>query len=335
MTRSVAIIGAGQIGYAAARSLLFQNFSCVRVLARTRPVWLSEEDDTGENAIRFERYVAGEDPAPEADVVLDTIAYDAEDAERYDPDAVGHFIAISSASVYCDDLGRTLDEAAQNGWPDFAEPVDEDQPTVDPGEQTYSTRKVRMENAALERFGNRATILRPGAIHGEHNRHPREWWFVKRMLDRREQIPLLFAGQSRFQTTSSADLAYFAARCADKRVGGVFNIGDSDHPSALEIGQTVAREFELEPEFVLVEDSGLIGRTPWSVGKPFLVSSQKIGSTLGYDLDGCTYARGAPCAINWLRDLNPADWRAAFPQLAAYPWDLFDYEAEDRFFASR
>lgn len=36
----------------------------------------------------------------------------------------------------------------------------------------------------------------------------------------------------------------------------------------------------------------------------------------------------------WLADLNPADWRAAFPQLAAYPWDLFDYDAEDRFLAS-
>ena len=38
-------------------------------------------------------------------------------------------------------------------------------------------------------------------------------------------------------------------------------------------------------------------------------------------------------AIEWLAKQNPSDWCSAFPQLAAYPWDLFDYEAEDRFLA--
>ena len=34
-------------------------------------------------------------------------------------------------------------------------------------------------------------------------------------------------------------------------------------------------------------------------------------------------------AVEWLVEYNPADWRAAFPQLTVYPWDLFDYAAED------
>ncbi len=78
---------------------------------------------------------------------------------------------------------------------------------------------------------------------------------------------------------------------------------------------------------------GFVGRTPWSVPKPFTVSTQKqeqIAERGRVEPYGDT----APNSVEWLRDLNPSDWRAAFPQLAAYPWDLFDYEAEDAFFAS-
>lgn len=336
MSRSAAIIGAGQIAREAAFSLAFQNFSRVRVLARTRPSWMSPDDEEGTegDGIHFERYVVGDDPAPSADVVLDTIAFDEADTARYEPDRVGRLIVISSASVYADNQGRTLDEAQQNGWPEFAEPISENQPTVPPGPATYSTRKVRMEHMALQKFGDRATILRPGAIHGKYSRHPREWWFVKRMIDRRAKIPLIFNAQSQFQTSSTTDLTYFAARCADKDVGGIFNVGDSDHLSVIQIGEIIARSFDYEPEFIPIEGAGMIGRTPWSVGKPFLISSAKIGSTLGYRMDGFHYGGEAPRAVEWLAELNPPDWRAAFPQLAAYPWDLFDYEAEDRFLAS-
>ena len=84
---------------------------------------------------------------------------------------------------------------------------------------------------------------------------------------------------------------------------------------------------------MLMDDlqDGYVGRTPWSVPKPLMVNCSKAFDT-GWD--GFTTYPGMPDHIGWLRDLNPADWRAAFPQLAGYPWDLFDYEAEDRFFAS-
>ena len=92
-------------------------------------------------------------------------------------------IAISSASVYADDAGRTLDEAAETGFPQLPVPTLEPQRTVEPGPQTYSTRKAAMECALLEDDRLRATIMRPCAIYGPGAALAREWFFVKRALD--------------------------------------------------------------------------------------------------------------------------------------------------------
>ncbi|MEL6530061.1 MAG: reductase, partial [Pseudomonadota bacterium] len=276
MARTVAIIGAGQIGYAAAFAFADRGWD-VTIHSRTKPVWFDQAP------YKFKTYIAGETTPSVADVVVDTIAFDADDVTRYDPDRIGRLIAISSASVYRDDAGRTLDEAAQNGFPEFDGPITEEQPTVSPGPETYSTRKVRMEDRTQELFGDRATILRPCAIFGEHSRHPREWWFVKRMLDKRSRIPLMFEGQSRFQPTDADDIGCFAVNVAEQELGGTYNVVTEDCPSVFEIGVTLAYEFECDPEFVLLDQSGIVGRTPWSVAKPFEVSGQKMIDT-GYDL---------------------------------------------------
>lgn len=41
------------------------------------------------------------------------------------------------------------------------------------------------------------------------------------------------------------------------------------------------------------------------------------------------YATSVAPAVDWLVRVQSRDWRRAFPTLAAYPWDLFDYAAED------
>ncbi|MEO0419878.1 MAG: reductase [Pseudomonadota bacterium] len=323
--KTVAINGAGQIGYAAAYEFGFHEWD-VTIHARSKPDW-----ELGQ----YKRYIAGEDPVPRADVVLDTIAFDKDDVERYDPDTMGRLIVISSASVYCDAQGRTLDEAATNGFPQFDGPLIESQSTVAPGPETYSTRKVRMENKALEIFGARATILRPGAIYGRHCRHPREWWFVKRILDGRSKIPLVFSGESRFHTTAADDIANFAEEASSHDWGGIYNIADDEAFSVYQIGQEIAAIMNRKVAFEVVDGPpiGTVGRTPWSVPAPFMISNAKakalddgLGETVGVGVGNFAHS------IEWLADLNPTDWRNAFPQLAAYPWDLFDYEAEDRFF---
>ncbi|MBV7266743.1 hypothetical protein [Erythrobacter ani] len=324
MARSVAIIGAGQIGYAAARNFASVGWD-VAVYARTIPDWLDPE------RYRFVAYVAGQEKAPGANVIVDTIAFDEGDIAAYDPDSVDRLIAVSSASVYCDAEGRTLDEAAQNGFPEFAAPITEENPAVAPGSDTYSTRKVRMENCARDLFGDRATILRPCAIHGAWSRHPREWWFAKRMIDGRERIPLLVQGESVFHTTAANMIGQFAVHAGQHALGGTFNVGDANPPSVMEIGGALATLFGREVEFIPVEGTdGVIGRTPWSVPRPFTVSLDRANES-GFDVSGGYSASVGP-AIEWLTKFDPAGWSDAFPQLAAYPWDMFDYDAEDRFF---
>lgn len=326
MTASVAIVGAGQIGFAAAQWFFGEGWN-VTILSSSRPAWV-------QFARQWQPYVTGVDPAPHADVVLDTIAYDETDIAVYDPGAVGRLIVISSASVYCDDANRTLDEGPVGGYPEFAGPITEAQATVAPGPATYSTRKMRMESAACARFGERATILRPCAIHGPWSRHPREWWFVKRLLDGRRRIPLIHHGRSRFQTTDVEQIARTAQAAAANGIGGVFNIADSDCPNVLEIGEAISGFLEREVDLIPVEGTGLVGRTPWSLPGTFAVDGSKAMAMYG-DNPWFPYTDHVQPALQWLCQHAPTDWRVAFPQLAGYPWDLFDYAAEDHLLAAQ
>lgn len=237
---------------------------------------------------------------------------------------------ISSASVYRDSQGRTLDEAARDGFPDFPAPVTEDQPTVEPDDATYSTRKVRAERAAFDRFGDRATVLRPCAIHGPYSRHPREWWFVKRLLDGRTRIPLAHQGLSRFQTTSTRSIGRFALAAAEQGLRGVHNVSDRDAPTVREIGETIAARLGRDVQWIALPPEasiGSVGRTPWSILAQMIVRSRA-------QPDAPTYAESASEAIDWLSTADPIDWNKRFPALAAYPWPLFDYATEDYFLAA-
>jgi nucleoside-diphosphate-sugar epimerase len=119
------------------------------------------------------------------DALIDCVAYSGDDARTLlaVEKQVGATVAISSSSVYRDESGRTLDEAASTGFPMFDGPIRETNSTVAPGPQTYSTRKAELERVLLDGAKMPVTILRPCAIYGPHSSHPRELWFVKRMLD--------------------------------------------------------------------------------------------------------------------------------------------------------
>ena len=325
MSRSVSIIGAGQIGAALAGA--FGKPDDVVVLSRSPPAWI-------EPGARNRIYDKSVDTPLSADIVIDTVAFDAADIACHDPDRIGRLILISSASVYRDAEGRTLDEATETSFPQFLTPIEETFPTVDAGPQTYSARKIRMEESAIDRFGDRVTILRPCALHGSWSRHPREWWMVKRLLDGRTRIPLAYNGASRFQTTSAISLADLAWHLANEQLGGAFNVADWGCPDVLEILRSIAGEMGREVGYYPVAGfpERNVGRTPWSIPGTFELSDSKARSAGFRGAD--PYFIDCRHAVRWLVDNPPEDWRSAFPQLAAYPWDLFDYEAEDAYFAS-
>jgi nucleoside-diphosphate-sugar epimerase len=168
--------------------------------------------------------------------MIDMVAFHADHARQLIEvqHNVGTFVVVSSSSVYRDALGKTLDEAAQNGFPNLPVPIPETQPTVDPGPATYSTRKIALERTLHDDAATPVTVLRPGPIHGPGSRFPREWWFVKRILDGRKVIPLAYCGTSRFHTTSVANIAALTRVVIEAPANRVLNIAD---PSASSVSE--------------------------------------------------------------------------------------------------
>lgn len=154
MSKAFILGGTGQIGLAVAERLLKDGWQ-VTLGSRGRQQLPSHVTEIGAEFCRVDRTEFAELASAigsGCDLLIDTVAFDAAHADQllavqHD---VGQIIAISSASVYSDAHGRTLDEARQNGFPDLPHRMTEEQSTVEPGPSTYSTRKVAMERALIE-----------------------------------------------------------------------------------------------------------------------------------------------------------------------------------------
>ncbi len=277
-----------------------------------------------------------------ADLVVDCIAYDDADGRRLLDHAsdLGAVVVVSSASVYADDQGRTLDEATGvHDFPDFGGPVAEDAPTVAAGPATYSSRKRGLEEVLLSDGRLPTTVLRPCAVHGVGSTMPRELWPLLRARARRPRLPLAFDGVSTFHTTSAvnlAELVRIVAACPGTRL---VNHGDPDSRPVREIVQlvaaTVGHRFELLPFHGPSPGDG-VGASPWSVARP-LVVDMAAAAALGYR-PVTSYASAVVDTCRWTNDRLDAapGWQDAFAQMApAYGSHFADTEAEDRWLARR
>ncbi|MFL5981793.1 MAG: NAD-dependent epimerase/dehydratase family protein [Gaiellaceae bacterium] len=262
------------------------------------------------------------------DLLVDVIPFEAAHAEQLLARDVGAIVAISSASVYADDSGRTLDEAeTAELFPELPVPIPETQPTVAPGDATYSTKKVALERALLENEHVPAAVIRPCAIYGRGDRMAREWHFVKRALDHRPYVLLPNRGVGHFHTTASENIGELVRLVAASPRTGVYNCGDPDPPHVLDIARTIAGVAGHERTEVLLPDVSEVGATPWSVPKPFLVDMSKAEQELGYRA-ATSWTAAIPTQVEWLIEATrDRDWREVIPRGAQYL--SFDYEAED------
>jgi nucleoside-diphosphate-sugar epimerase len=326
MPRAVLVGGTGQIGLATASRLVGEGWH-VTVVSRHATATPDGCRHVEADAYDAERLsaVVGSD----TDLLLSCVAFEAADAECLAQAGrkAGRIVAISSASVYRDDEGRTLDEASECGFPAFPVPLTEESPTVAPGPETYSTRKIAMEKALLEGTSCPVTILRPCAIHGPESKHAREWWFVKRLLDGRAAIPLAYRGQSRFQTTSVAAIADAVVRAEAGNLPVVANVSDADCPTVAEIGRAIMDVMDVRAELIGLPDAPAyppkLGATPWSIPLPMVCSAAATADA--------AYAQSVEPAVKWLVDsIRSENWPERLPQLAAYHNDHFDYQADER-----
>ena len=262
------------------------------------------------------------------DLLVDVVPFEDAHAEQLLARDVGAVIAISSASVYADEQGRTLDEAENaDAFPEFPVPIPESHPTVAPADATYSTKKVALERVLLENDRTPATVIRPCAIYGRGDRMAREWHFVKRALDRRPYVLLANRGVGHFHTTAAENIGELARLVAASPRTDVFNCGDPDPPHVLDIGQTIAGVAGHERAEILLPDFGEVGSTPWSVPKPLIVDMTKAEQDLGYR-PATTWGEAIPAQVDWLIEATSGrDWREVITRGAQYL--SFDYEAED------
>ena len=166
---------------------------------------------------------------------------------------VGHYVFVSTISVYSDPSA----------------PVDESSPVLDPPDpepeefdpELYGGLKVGSERAIVDVLGDRAAIARAGLIVGPNDPTDRFTYWPRRLADGGRVLAPGSPSQP-LQLIDARDLGAFLVRLAEDRVPGALNATGPAEP--LTLGATLAR---IAPgaDLVWVDDETLLeaGVGPW------------------------------------------------------------------------
>ena len=329
--RAVVLGASGQIGYAVCRALLDKGHEVVACHRGSRELQ-SDLKRSGCREVVGERHASdalARALASGGDVLVDVVPMVAADAEQLLSAAAGFgaIVAVSSGAVYADEQGRSLGSASETGFPEYPEVIHETQATVEPDADSYAGRKAAIERRLLDHSPVNTTVLRPCAVHGAFARDLREVWFLKRLVDGRRFVPLAYDGTSRFHTCAAATIAQ--AVLGSVAAGGtrILNVADGNAPTVREIGEIVLPE-GTGPELLCFAGPPRngVGRSPWSVPFPICLDTSALAALIGRPP---LYQETVPPTAAWALEHIGEDWTQSFPKLAAYPFPLFDYEAED------
>ena len=329
MTQTAFVLGGtGLIGRALVPQLLDDGFA-VTVGSRSG-------DDVPEGArhVRVDR--SNDDDLKSAvtddvDLFVDVVAYDESHARQLAKleGRIGFLVVISSAAVYADANGGT-----RLGSPDASgEPIRETDRVVAPvpDGSDYAGGKVAVENTVLDSAMDVA-VLRPGAIFGPGDRASREWFFVKRVIDRRTKVVLSYEGESRFHHVSSTTVGAVVVAAHAARFTGVLNCGDPDPRDVIGICTEVGRAMDHDFEVVRMAGppKGVIGDHPWAVPQSFVMDLSVASSLPGFAPPAFESTLAETC--EWLVSATSGSaWQEVLPAAARHYGGYFDYEAEDAF----
>lgn len=339
MPRALILGGTGMIGRAIARRLLTAGWQ-VELTGRNPAKMPRDITDAGGRFTMCHYHDSGQLKAAYgagADLLVDCICYTADDARRVLPlmSDAGSAVMLSSKAVYVDGAGR---HSNSDERPRFNGPVPETNPTMPPGGGDYNTRegyganKVAAERVLLD-GGAPVTVIRPSKVHGEGNARPREWVFVKRVLDKRPAIFLAHRGAGADHPTAAANIAALAELAAGDPGARILNCADPDAPDVRAMSRIIASYLGHEWDEVLIDDDAL-GQTPWDSVPPVTLD-MTAANELGYVPAG-DYATTVAQEIDWLVAAHDAgDPEGVLPD----PGDPFfaqflDYAAEDRWLAA-
>ena len=340
MSRAVILGGSGVLGRATARRLLAAGWAVEltgRDPART-PDDLAGAGARFHAADRHDAAALAHILRNGVDLLVDALCFTAADARQLLPFLrdVTSAVMLSSKAVYVDDAGR---HSNSDESPHFAGPIREDHPTVSPSDGDmdhdsragYGANKVAAERVLLD-SGLPVTVVRASKVHGEGAARPREWLFVKRVLDRRPAVFLAHRGEGTDHTTAAVNTAALIERVAAVPGRRILNSADPDAPSGLAIARTIAAYLGHAWDEILLDDDAEpdLGRHPWDA-RPPIVLDTSASLALGYVPVG-SYARTVPAAVDWLVETARAGRAPGADDPFFAP--LLDYAAEDRYLAA-
>jgi nucleoside-diphosphate-sugar epimerase len=330
--RAFLLGGTGKTGRVLAQRLLETGWDVVVASRGERPVQADVQhvkvDRADDQALRA---ALGDG----VDALVDFVAFEPAHAEQLLSlsGLTRSLVVVSSASVYADAHGRSLDEIREGEDVQFRVPLTEREPTVPAGDVTYSTRKRAIEQILLGQSEIPSTLVRAGAIYGPGDLNSREWYFVKRALDGRPVVVLAHRGESRFQPISVHNLAELIRLSAERPGRRLLNGGDPEAPTVAEIGRQIAAAVNHEWSEVLFPGPPRkgVGDNPWGVPRPFVLDMAEAEFEVGYR-PVTTYAKAVGESCEWLVEATEGrDWREVLTGAAKLYADEFDYAAEDEF----
>lgn len=335
--------GNGQVGVAAALKLAAAGWevtSSGQAAGRFPP----ELRESGVRFARSDRYAAAdlrELLYPGADAVIDCVGYTATHARMLLPfrQGISSLVFISSKAVYVDGHGR---HSNSDEPPDFGAPVTEEQPTMAPSDVDYNSRegyganKVAAEHVLLD-SAMAVSVLRPSRIHGTGATRPREWAFVKRVLDGRRHLLLAHGGRGTNHPTAAVNLAALAAFCAARPAVRVLNSADPDAPDGLTISRIIAAYLAHAWVEVPLDETAPdnLGDHPWNTLPPFVLDTS-AAQRLGFVPEG-SYAETVKAEVDWLvQAARSGDPVGVLPSTDdPYFRSFFDYAREDAWLGER
>jgi hypothetical protein len=156
--------------------------------------------------------------------------------------------------------------------------------------------------------------------------------WVKRALDGRTRIFLSHRGEGGDHPTAAANIAALVETCARAPGTRVLNSADPDAPNGLQIARTIARQFGIEWNEVLLDGPpiGNVGRHAWDLCPPVVLDTS-AAVELGYSAVG-DYAATVADEVDWLVEAASGGAEAANLPTDDDPFfaGLLDYAAEDR-----
>jgi 2'-hydroxyisoflavone reductase len=171
--------------------------------------------------------------------------------------SVGHYLFVSSISVYREPIEPGFDESAPIG------PLDA--PTEEVTGETYGPLKALCEEVVRDVFPDSHTNVRAGLIVGPHDPTGRFTYWPKRIAAGGE---VLAPGSPdrRVQFIDVRDLGEWMVHVAEERIAGTYNATGLDPPVSMrDLLETCRRVGGADAELIWVDETFLLeqGAGPW------------------------------------------------------------------------